>query len=178
VERLHARGLQVVLIGAPNELEYVDSLQRALPEAIRRGVTNTAGKLSLGELFALLERAACVVTNDTGPMHIALALERPTVCLFGPGSPEHYGVFRDDSVVFHQNLICSPCIYETDEPPCNGNNVCMQMIEPDSVAEAVFGLLARKPLGRAAQQRRLLPVVSAGASVLGVVTRDSISPSR
>ncbi len=95
----------------------------------------------MGGLFALLEGARCVVTNDTGPMHMAWALGAPTVALFGPGDPVHYGPTGDRFRVIKKSMYCSPCLYEVDEPPCMGNNICMQRIGAAEVLEAVEGLL-------------------------------------
>ena len=144
VSRLVYSGSQVVLMGAPNEAEFVQNLYEALVPEVRFRVANTAGRLSLGELLALLEGAACVLTNDTGPMHMAIALERPTVCLFGPANPEHYGQDLPYVEIFYAQVFCSPCLYEADEPPCNGNNICMQRIEPEAVVDAVRRLASSR----------------------------------
>ena len=61
---------------------------------------NAVGKTNLGELVALMERAELVIANDSGPMHIAAALNRPLVTVFGPTNPIRTGPFgRLDSVV-------------------------------------------------------------------------------
>jgi ADP-heptose:LPS heptosyltransferase len=180
IERLVILGHQVVLMGAKNELSYVETLLDLLAADIRSRVTNTAGQLTLGELLALLEGAACVLTNDTGPMHMAIALQRPTVCLFGPANPEHYGQDLPNVEIFYARVFCSPCLYEADEPPCDGDNVCMQRILPESVIEAVERLAGPQPEspGVAASGGRLncLPVIIDGPSgkPLGVLTRSSL----
>jgi ADP-heptose:LPS heptosyltransferase len=145
IDMLVAAGHHPVLTGAPSERAYVDSLWQALPERARAGTTNLAGVIGLAELFALVEGAACVITNDTGPMHVAFSLRRPTVCLFGPGSPAHYGIDRDDVQIIYKGIFCSPCIYETDEPPCAGQNLCMQWITPSEVFDAAERLLSGRP---------------------------------
>jgi lipopolysaccharide heptosyltransferase I len=72
-------------------------------------VINLAGRTSLKQLTALLERAALVVANDSGPMHIASALGRPLVTPFGPTNPIRTGPFgRLDSVI-RLDIPCSPC---------------------------------------------------------------------
>src|SRR5579863_2085319 len=70
IERLVQRGRQIVLIGAPAEAAFVRSLFEQLTPEVQFRVVNTAGRVSLGELLALLEGATCVLTNDTGPMHM------------------------------------------------------------------------------------------------------------
>ena len=72
VGQLVSLGHQVALVGAKNERTYVQSLVDRLPADARLHVANTAGRLTLGELLALLEGAACVLTNDSGPMHMAV----------------------------------------------------------------------------------------------------------
>ena len=77
--------------------------------ARRRRGRSTSGILSLGGLFALLKGAACVVTNDTGPMHFSIALDRPTVCLFGPVIPDHQCRRKANVEVLYHPVYCSPC---------------------------------------------------------------------
>ncbi|HTC62409.1 MAG TPA: glycosyltransferase family 9 protein [Candidatus Saccharimonadales bacterium] len=177
--RMVSSGNQVALIGAPNEAAFVRSVYEMLPPEIQFRVTNTAGRASLGDLLAILEGAACVVTNDTGPMHMAIALQRPTVCLFGPANPEHYGQNLPYVEIFYAQVFCSPCLYEADEPPCNGNNICMQRIEPHSVVDAVRRLLDAGNRGYEAQsggRLNLLPVIADAPNgrLLGVVERTSL----
>ena len=73
------------------------------------GATSIAGRTTLRQLVAVLERASLVVANDTGPMHVAAALGRPLVTVFGPTDPGRTGPYgRPDSVV-RLDLPCSPC---------------------------------------------------------------------
>lgn len=141
--RLAGLGHRVVLLGAESESAYVQGLVDRVPPAIRGRVLNTAGRLTLGEAFALIEGAACVLTNDGGPMHMAFALARPTVCLIGPADPVHYGLDKPDIITLYAPVPCSPCIYEVDAPPCHGNNVCMQRLLPELVVNKVVSLLAQ-----------------------------------
>ena len=173
VATLARRGQQVVLVGAKNEAPYVADIVRSLPDDALPKVVDTAGKLSLGELFALVKGAACVVTNDTGPMHFSIALDRPTVCLFGPVSPEHYGVRRANIEMLYHPVYCSPCAHELDEPPCAGNNVCMKLIGVPEVLAAVERRLANT---KAIPRHRALDVVyqERNGEALGVIARASL----
>ncbi len=173
IVELTARGEQVVLVGAKSEAGYVREIMASLPAAARARTVDTSAKLSLGELFALIKSAACVVTNDTGPMHFAIALDRPTVCLFGPVSPDHYGVRKTNIETLYHAVYCSPCAHEIDTPPCAGVNVCMQLIEVPEVLAAVQRQLEGKP----APVR--LPIVdvayaSPHGNALGVIVRSSV----
>ncbi len=170
---LTRRGEQVVLVGAKSEAAYVGEIVALLPPAARGRVVDTSGKLSLGELFALIKGAACTVTNDTGPMHFSIALDRPTVCLFGPVSPDHYGVRKSNVETIYHAVYCSPCAHEIDTPPCAGVNVCMQLIEVPEVLAAV----QRQLDGKAAPVR--LPMVDVAyaapeGGALGVIVRSSV----
>jgi ADP-heptose:LPS heptosyltransferase len=176
ITQLVSAGHQVALIGAPNERAFVAGLYDELPAEIRPRVANTAGTLSLGELCALIDGAACVLTNDTGPMHISIALARHTVCLFGPANPEHYGQKLPYVRIFYSPVFCSPCLYEADEPPCNGNNICMQRLDPAQVAAAVEQFLESQRTGRQIElSRRVddLPIYTNAedGEPLGVVVR-------
>ena len=172
---LAERDYHMILIGAPNEAEHVSAIADALSPLARAKTTNLAGKLSLSELFALIADAHCVITNDTGPMHIAYALNRPTVCLFGPSTPECYGIARDNTEVLYHQVFCSPCAHELDQPPCNGNNVCMQLITP---AEVVLSV--ERVVTATGRSHRSLPVIGQRPIIyvdgvnhgLGVVNRE------
>jgi heptosyltransferase-1 len=72
-------GMQIVATGSQGEREYI--------EAIGKGVINLAGKTSMRELIPLMKKASLVVSNDTGPGHIAAALGVPIVMIFGPTNP-------------------------------------------------------------------------------------------
>lgn len=151
--------LSVALSGAPAERAYVACLQALLAPYGQR-VANVAGKLSLGGLLALLERADCVLTNDSGPMHMALTLGRPTVALFGPVHPRHYATLADHTrtVIFYQPVICSPCIHHSDTPPCGGDNQCMKLIHADGVIAACLAFLSPEPQQRQQLPQRWLPL--------------------
>ena len=175
--QLTAYGHNVVLLGSPAEAEFVYSLCQRMPKASRERVFNTAGRLSLGEAFALIEGAACVLTNDTGPMHMAFALGRPTVCLVGPADPVHYSLDKPEIVTLYAPVPCSPCIYEVDQPPCRGDNVCMQRLAPDWVVRHVLNLLARTELAGVApatmNDATRLPLIweTESKQLLGIVLR-------
>ena len=176
VTRLARLDHNIVFMGAKPEAAFVQSLCDRVPAAERPRVFNTAGQFTLGEALALIESAACVVTNDTGPMHMAFILAQRTVCLVGPADPAHYGIKKPGVVTLYAPVSCSPCIYETDEPPCNGNNVCMQRLMPELVVTQVLQLLTAdtaepEPAGGTIR----LPLVweTEAGCPLGIVVRSS-----
>ncbi len=85
-QRLAGEGARVLLIGGPSDRELCASLADAIPKAI-----SLAGETSLPVLAALLERAALLVTNDSGPMHMGAALHTPLVAPFGPADSGRFG---------------------------------------------------------------------------------------
>lgn len=117
----------ILLIGAPAEANWVEGIYGKFDSAVKEKVFNTAGKLTLYELFALISSCELMITNDTGPMHISFAFSRPTIALFGPASPSQYG---QNSNVYgiYKNIYCSPCVHDFLSPPCNGDNQCMKKI--------------------------------------------------
>ncbi len=173
VEQLTALGHRIVFIGSRSEQAYVASLRDRLSPAARALVTDTTGLLPLPQTLAVLDGAAVVLTNDTGPLHLSVGLGRPTVCLFGPVHPQHYGHLAANVVTLYAPVFCSPCVHEIDEPPCNGNNVCMQRLTPDMVVTAVRDLLDPARPRHAVR----LPVVSDDmqGQPLGLVVRASMA---
>lgn len=127
VEALTKEGRRVVLVGSATERDYVGAVIAPLaPDGDR--VVNAAGRLTLGELLALLDESACVVSNDSGPMHMAVTLDRPTVGLFGPCSPAQFGIEGGRVAVAYHAVPCSPCVHSGSPPPCRGDNICMKSI--------------------------------------------------
>jgi ADP-heptose:LPS heptosyltransferase len=138
---------RIMLIGAPHERSYAESIRKGVDPQLHSRVRNTAGELSLGGLICLIKRARLLITNDSGPMHIAFSIGTPTVALFGPVEPAHYA-FAGDSpteksryAILYHRVYCSPCVHHFDIAPCRGNNVCMQRIEQADVLRASLSLL-------------------------------------
>ena len=136
-------GSRVLLIGAPNERPYAESVLATVASDRRSSVRNAAGELSLGGLIALIKRSQLLVTNDSGPMHFAFAMGTPTVGLFGPVEPGHYASSGDASrhAILYHRVYCSPCVHHFDVAPCRGDNVCMKRIGENEVLTACLTLL-------------------------------------
>ncbi len=126
--------LNIILIGSNGEKDYSQSVINDLAPSER--IINLAGKTSIDELIIIIKNAALIITNDTGPMHIAFACKAPSICLFGPCSPEQYGWFKDAKIIY-KKVYCSPCVHDFSVPPCHGNNTCMQLIEVIEVMKVV-----------------------------------------
>lgn len=123
----------VIFIGASEDKPYVNELLSGLELS---NLKNLAGKTSIKELIYLIRNAELAITNDTGPMHIAFACETPTIALFGPCSPAHYGR-NSKAKIIYKRVYCSPCVHEFITPPCKGNNSCMQIISLEEVTNEI-----------------------------------------
>ena len=97
------------------------------------------------ELVILFHRASLLITNDGGPGHFASLTPLPSIVLYGPETPALYGPLDDNSVNLYSQLSCSPCLtaYNHRNSPCDGNNVCLQSIHPDTVVKQAMSLLNR-----------------------------------
>lgn len=155
---------KVILIGAENEREYVNRLSSQLQA---KNVIDSSGKLSIKELLILIANASLMITNDTGPMHIAFALKVKTVALFGPCSPQQYGGI-ENTITIYKNTYCSPCVHAFIIPPCKGDNQCMKKIKVEEVLNSVRSQLD-STLSIVNQQSDI--DYTSGASPLGVVLR-------
>jgi lipopolysaccharide heptosyltransferase II len=103
---------------------------------------NLAGMTSWLDLAFLLRDARMVLTNDSGPMHLAVALRAPTVALFGPTSPNRTGPYPPGSALVLRNLVpCSPCYLKKCPPKYEFQ--CMRGLSPEAVVSAVLEYLAR-----------------------------------
>jgi len=145
-ERLLRRhpSLRIVLTGSAAERDYTDRVARALPPSLGAKIVNLAGQLSLGSLIALLARADVFLSNDTGPLHLALHLRTPSVGLFGPTRPDLVldpEGLRSLSVLTEPHY-CSPCLYQVSRPPCGGDNVCLSSLPVERVVREVEFRLA------------------------------------
>ena len=128
----------VVLSVAPNrqEIQIADRIcQHARKTLIHLGQV----RLEIGELKALLGRADLVITNDTGPRHIAIALKRKVITLFGPNNPQWTQTGCKDEIQIIGAGPCVPC----DRPMCRQpQHYCMESITADQVFEVAQKQLA------------------------------------
>jgi heptosyltransferase II len=128
-----ADGKQVWLLGSSKDREIADAVQLASGGICR----NLAGETHLREAIRLLAAASCVVSNDTGLLHVASALNRPVVALYGSTAPGLAPPYSDRSLSISLNLPCSPC----RERICPlGHFNCMNQLTPERVAQTITSL--------------------------------------
>ena len=125
-----------LIVGGRGDTEIAGKIEARLREAgmDADSVVNVAGKTTLLDLCALLRFCKVLLTNDTGPMHIAAAFGTPTISIWGSTSPELTGPLSPRSVIIRQPVECSPCFLRT----CPIDFRCMNGIPVDEVANAVL----------------------------------------
>jgi lipopolysaccharide heptosyltransferase I len=133
------KGFAVTLIGSDHERPVCEAVAAAAP-----GTINLAGETTLSELAALLAHAAICISNDSGPMHLAVALDRPVVSIFGPTDPVWAGPYRREGAVLRADLPCSPC-YLRQLSRCMHGHACMQQVSADAAIERMENFLAKTP---------------------------------
>jgi lipopolysaccharide heptosyltransferase I len=124
---------RIVLTGSAAEREPIDR--------IAQGRRNLAGQTDLFQLAELYRRCAVVITNDSGPMHIAAAVGTPVVAIFGPTDPALTGPYGKRHVVLRAGISCSPCFkdYCTNRVRME----CMNLVSVEQVLKAAEGFMAK-----------------------------------
>lgn len=127
-------GWQVWLFGSKNDHAVGESIREWLIPGLREESVNLSGETSLAEAIDLLSCSDAVVSNDSGLMHVAAALNRPLVAVYGSTSPGFTPPLADQVEVVRLGLECSPCFDRT----CRfGHYNCLRLLEPEAVASAL-----------------------------------------
>lgn len=135
-------GATIVLSGAPGDRAMVEAVKSRLPA---HKVIDVAGHADLLTLAGLIERLDLLVTGDTGPMHLAVAVGTPVVAVFGPSDPARYAPRGPLDRVVRVDLPCSPC-NRIRLPParCVGHTPdCLEFITVNDVFSAATSVLDR-----------------------------------
>lgn len=131
------QGFQVALFGSQRDAEVTAAIVTAVGD--EAGCHDLAGRTSLGQAIDLLSLADAVVSNDSGLMHIAAALQRPTLVIYGPTSPDFTPPLTERAAVQVSRLDCAPC-FERDCPL--QHHRCMREALPGDVADKLAHLIA------------------------------------
>jgi lipopolysaccharide heptosyltransferase II len=128
------RGWRIVLTGSGDETE----LARSIAGAAGPGACSLAGRVDLSELSALIEMAPLLISNNTGPVHIAAAVGTPVVDLYALTNPQHTPWMTPHRVLSHdvpcRNCFASACPRQ--------HNDCLRLIDPEDVMHAALELAA------------------------------------
>lgn len=136
-QRLHDEGYAVWLIGSAKDREVAETIV-ALGNPSTR---NLCGSTDLTDAIALLSCASLVISNDSGLMHLAAALDRPMLALFGSSSPQFTPPLSKEATVVKLDIECSPCFKR--ECPLGHFN-CMNHLTPDRVWEKIQQVIPAK----------------------------------
>jgi heptosyltransferase-2 len=128
-------GVKVVVVGSDAESQ----LCKGLTGAMKRNALNFCGMTTLGEVMALIERCHFFVSNDSGLMHVAAALNVPTVAIFGSTDPLATGPRGKYARIVRHPIDCSPCL----KPQCDIGYPCLLAIEPQEVWDEMEELKRR-----------------------------------
>jgi len=114
--------------------------------AMRNKPIDLTGKTSLDILPAVIKNCNLLITNDGGPMHMAVALGVRSVSVFGPVSELVYGPYPEkrNHVVLKWDMSCRPCYKNFRMPVCENDRECLRQVSVDAVFDAVVKLLQEK----------------------------------
>jgi ADP-heptose:LPS heptosyltransferase len=98
-------GVAVLIVGGPEDRITADELKKGLA----RPVVDLVGGTTIGVLRALMKNASLVITNDSGPLHIASSVDAPVIAIFGPSDERKYGPLSSKRFVFTTDKKCRPC---------------------------------------------------------------------
>ena len=126
--------LRVVLAPGPGEEQIASEIGALMKQP---GLNLVDPVTSLAELVALLQRATLLLSNDTGPRHIAVALGRPVIVVMGPTDSRHTAHLLDNQRVLLEEVDCAPCHLKT----CPTDHRCMTLLRPQRAVDAARELL-------------------------------------
>lgn len=128
------KGARILLVGAHEELD----VSRAVAARMRHRPIVLTGRTDLSQLTAVLSTVDLLVTNDTGPAHIAAALGRPTLVIFGPTDPRTTSPFSTSAEIVRRPPDCAPCMLRD----CPIDHRCMTAITPEEVFERAARMMS------------------------------------
>jgi len=141
-------GAGIVMIGSPEEATVASDIlggneNRAL---------NLAGKTTVPQMIALLEKVDLLITNDSAPLHIGSILGKKVLAIFGPTDSGEYGPFSHGSAALWKPVFCAPC----KKAHCMFDHECMRFLKEKRVFEAAKAMLEGRPLQNLEPKRVLI----------------------
>lgn len=135
---IEERGAQVLLVGGPDDRP----LAAAIKGAMKEKPWDLAGRLTFGQLGALLERCDVFVGHDTGAMHLAVAVGAAVVAIFGPSDPRMYGPYSENSVALWHDVGCNPCLLRGRWDADCRRFKCIEAVTVEEVWQATTAFLS------------------------------------
>ena len=121
---------RVVLFGGPDDSDIVSRIQKANPVCL------DASDLSFGEMASVFRGCRLLISNDSGPLHIASAMRTPTISFYGPTNPKEWAPIDFNDTVIYKQVECSPCYDQGRFPKCD-HLKCLTSISVDEAWENV-----------------------------------------
>ena len=135
------QGARIGIIAGEADAPYAEQMARAM----RQPALNLAGRLSVAETAALLRHCRLLISNDSGPVHVAAAVGTPVVDIFGRNqrglSPQRWGPLGEGHVVLHKEVGCVTCLAHD----CDIAFLCLTSLTVDEVYDAAVSVLERTP---------------------------------
>lgn len=144
-DELVKAGYTIVFLGADTDRNFVRetvSLMKTDKEEQKNSVVILTGKLTLAEVAAFLSHASLLITTDSGPMHIGVAMNVPIVTMFGASPVPGFYPYTDKAILIAAKTPCHPCGNHIC-PKTEDNFACMKNIKPSDVLQAAFELLEK-----------------------------------
>ncbi len=142
VGRLLDAGHNIALVGGIDDRPLIEDVNAKVRVSEVGRIMDLAGSTSFGQLAAILKRCALFLGNDTGPMHLAVAVGTPVVAVFGPSKPQMYGPFSPAAEVVYHGEQCEGCAFRGGlAERCVHQYRCMDAATVDEVWAAVTGML-------------------------------------
>jgi ADP-heptose:LPS heptosyltransferase len=139
---------RIAFTGTPGDKADIDQfVDEHLSSFKQKGrLFNIAGALDFEAYYRFIaDKGVCMVTIDSGPLHIARKLGLPTVSVWGPTNPLAYiktpAVQEQRHLYIYNKVACSPCVHYHEQLPCGGNNICMKEIKAIDIIEKLNALL-------------------------------------
>jgi lipopolysaccharide heptosyltransferase II len=134
----------IIVIGSNKEAKSGEIIANAIGNS---NVINLVGKTSVAQMAAVIKKSDFFIGNDSGPLHIALALDIPCIAIFGATAPQQILSETDKCIVVNKRTGCSPCyLHQPDfDPPCESPK-CLDEISVEDTMKAFQTMLYRFPL--------------------------------
>ncbi|MDP2682193.1 MAG: lipopolysaccharide heptosyltransferase II [Deltaproteobacteria bacterium] len=136
--KIVADGYKVILLGAESDKFNSEIILRN----IINGVIDLTGRTTLEETAAVMKRCKVIVTHDSGPMHLASAMQVPVISIFGPTDPRGYYPLNSGGHYFWnaENIECAPCYEDGRFPDCN-DPICIKAVTVEQVYEKLKDII-------------------------------------
>lgn len=131
---LESYNAKIVLLGDASEKPITGVIRAAM----KNKPIDLTGNLSLGELISVIKKLSLLITNDGGPLHIAVANNVKTISIFGPVDEKVYGPYPPSArhIVITAGVNCRPCYCNFKMPPCDQDRQCVYSIDSQTVFQA------------------------------------------